>query len=79
MMQFFVHSQSSDRKRTENSCEIFVILYKGDNFWVFLFAYLHIKHLLKGAYYKRKEFAPMGSKFFPFIVGPFFRRKNYFW
>ena len=45
--------------------------YKGDNFHDFLFAFLHIKSLLKGIYFKRKEFAPRGSKFFPFRVEPF--------
>ena len=28
-------------------------------------------NLLKGVYSKRKEFAPKGSKFFPFRVDPF--------
>ena len=28
----------------------------------------------KGVYYKRKAFAPKGSKCFPFIVNPYFRR-----
>ena len=44
--------------------------YKGNKFWDFLFVFLHIRHL-KGAYTKRKEFTPCGSKFFPFRVGPF--------
>ena len=28
-------------------------------------------HVLKGVCFKRKEFAPKGSKFFPFTVDPF--------
>ena len=32
-----------------------VIVYKGDNFCRFLFAFLHIKPLLKGVYSKRKK------------------------
>ena len=31
---------------------------------------------LKGGYSKRKEFAPKGSKFFPFIVDPCLERSN---
>ena len=31
----------------------------------------HFASLLKGVYSKRKEFAPLGSKFFPFRVDPF--------
>ena len=58
---------------------------KGDNFWDFLFGYsahqspsekestLREKNLptFKGVYSKRKEFAPNGSKFFPFGGDPF--------
>ena len=47
---------------------------KGDNFCVFLFAFLHNKSLLKRVkwiYSKRKEFAPSGSKFFSFREDPY--------
>ena len=44
---------------------------KGDNFPVSLFPFLYTNPLLKGVYPKRKEFAPKGSKFFPFRVDPF--------
>ena len=37
----------------------------------FLFASLHTRPNLKGVYFERKEFAPMGSKFFHFKVDPF--------
>ena len=40
------------------------------NFCDFLFALLHIKPLLKRGL-KRRDFAPRGSKFFPFRVTPF--------
>ena len=30
----------------------------------------------KGVYYKRKEFAPTGSKFFPFIIDSFTERRR---
>ena len=45
--------------------------YKGDNFCDFMFALLYIKSLLKNIYSKKKEFAPCGSKFFPFRVDSF--------
>ena len=48
-----------------------VILYKGGNFCDFLFAFLHTSLLLKGANSKRKEFSPVGSKFFPLSVDSF--------
>ena len=41
---------------------------KGDKFCDFLYAFLYSNPLLKGVYSKRKEFAPKGSKFFPFRV-----------
>ena len=44
---------------------------KRDNFYDFLIAFLRIIPLLKRVYFKRKEFAPMRSKFFPFKVDPF--------
>ena len=49
---------------------IFAILYKGDNFWEYLFALLNTKPLLERVYFKKKEFAPTGSKFFHFRVDP---------
>ena len=45
--------------------------YKGDNCCYFLFALLHIKIISKRVYSQRKEFAPHGSKFFPFRVDLF--------
>ena len=48
------------------------MFYKGDNFCDFLFAFLQSKSLLKKSLlYKRKEFAPRGSKFLPFRVDAF--------
>ena len=44
------------------------ILYKGDNFCDFIFTFLHASPFWKGVYYKREEFAPIGSKFFSFTV-----------
>ena len=41
-------------------------LLEGDNFCDFLFEFLLTKHFLKWVYYKSKEFASIGSKFFPF-------------
>ena len=41
-----------------------------DSFCDFLFPFLYIKHW-KGVYSERKEFAPRGSKFFPFRVDLF--------
>ena len=47
------------------------ILNKGDNFCDFLFAFLRTDPFWKRVYSKRKEFAPKGSKFLPFIVDHF--------
>ena len=48
------------------------IYYKGDNFRGFLFAFsAHQALSEKRVYTKKKEFASLGSKFFPFIVDPF--------
>ena len=45
---------------------------------VFLFCFPTYKHLLKKrAYSKSKDFAPEGSKFFPFRVGPFSGQKHF--
>ena len=49
------------------------IFFKGDYLCDFLFASKHTKALLKRVYFKRKEFAPKGSKFFPFTVDPLCR------
>ena len=61
---------------TEPCCNLKVNLYfsailnKADNF-VFMFAFLYTIALLKRNHSERKEFAPMGSKFFPFRVDSF--------
>ena len=49
------------------------IFYKVDNFYYFLFDFLHSYQAPseKGIYSERKEFAPKGSKFFPFRVDTF--------
>ena len=44
---------------------------KEGNFCDLLFAFQYIQSFWKDVYSKRKEFAPNGSKFFPFRVGPF--------
>ena len=44
----------------------YAILLKGDNFFCFPAQQAPLKRRL----HKRKEFAPMGSKFFPLKVGP---------
>ena len=49
-------------------CRFSAIFCKGDDFCNFLFAFLYIKPPLKKVHSKRKEFAPFGSKFFPFWV-----------
>ena len=41
--------------------------YKGDNFYGFLFAFLHTNSFWKRIYSKRKEFAPHGVD--PFLEG----------
>ena len=42
----------------------------GDNFCIFLLPIMHtMTPFWKGVYSKRKEFAPTGSKFFPFRIG----------
>ena len=48
-------------------------MYKGHNFCDFLLTFLYTKLVLKRVYSKREEFAPMGSKFFPFRVDPILR------
>ena len=40
------------------------------------FVFLYMKPLLKRVYFKRKEFAPKGSKFFPFKVDLFSKGKQ---
>ena len=44
---------------------------KGDNFFDFFLLSCTYTPFWKGVYSKRKEFAPKGSKFFPFRVEPF--------
>ena len=49
--------------RGHDTCDRFsVILCKGVNFCDFLYAFLYTKPLLKGAFSKRKEFAPIKGK-----------------
>ena len=60
-----------DLRRLDILGRFFCHFYKGDNFCDFLFAYLCTNPLLKGVFSKMKEFAPTGSKFFPFRVDPF--------
>ena len=43
-----------------------MIRFQGRQLWKVVFFFL-----LKGVYFKRKEFAPKWSKFFPFNVDPF--------
>ena len=51
----------------------------GRHFGDILFSFLRSKSLLKGVYYKRKEFAPPGSKLFPLKVNAYSKgRKNNF-
>ena len=52
------------------------LIIRETNFVVFLFVFLHIKPLPKKVNSKRKEFAPLGSKFFPFKVDPFSKRNK---
>ena len=47
------------------------VFHKGLNICNFLFAFLRSNSLLKGVYSIRKEFAPSGSKFFPYSVDPY--------
>ena len=54
------------------------IFFKGDNFYDFLFSFLHTKPHMKGIYSKRIEFAPLWSKFFPFRVDLFPFRSGLF-
>ena len=47
------------------------IFYKGENFVISSLLSCTQSPFWKGTYYKKNEFAPTGSKFFLFIVGPF--------
>ena len=47
------------------------ILIQGRQLFDFLIALLYTKPLLERVFSKRKEFAPYGSKFFPFRKTPF--------
>ena len=58
---------------------IFCNFYKDDNLCDFLFAFLRTKSLIKGVNSKRKEFAPTGSKFFPFRVDRLSEGRQQFW
>ena len=51
-----------------------VVFYKGDNTFTSCFPFWIPNPFSKGAYSKRKEFAPIGSKFFPFRVDHFFKK-----
>ena len=57
----------------KHSSTFSTIFYKEDNFWYFLFAVWMFNPFRKGVYSKRKEFAPTGSKFFPFRVDTVFQ------
>ena len=63
-------------KEARYTLKIVRYFYKGDSIYrtslknLFLSIFLY-KSRLKGVYFKRKEFAPRGSKFFPFKVYPF--------
>ena len=50
---------------------IFYHFYKGDNYCDFVCVPAHQISSEKGVYSKREEFAPKGSKFFPFRADPF--------
>ena len=47
------------------------IFHKEDIFAYFRFAFLYTNSLLERIYSIREEFAPSGSKFFPYRVDPF--------
>ena len=49
----------------------FSAFYTRENFCDFLFAFTYTNPLLKRGLLIRKEFAPSGSKFFPYGVDPF--------
>ena len=67
-------------KQTGHTWKFSAIFLHGDTFCDFLFASLHIKQLLKRVFSKRKEFAPIGSKFFPVLEKtPFWRGQNQVW
>ena len=57
----------------------FSAFYKGHNFYDFLFAFLHTKPLLKWVLSKKKESAPLGSRFFLFRGNPFQKRGKAIW
>ena len=52
---------------------------KGDNFFDFFLLSCTYTPFWKGVYSKRKEFAPKGSKFFPFRVEPFSEGRKTMW
>ena len=64
--------QTVVKLRGLNTLGVFsAMFHKRDNFCDFLLAFLHIKLLLNRICSKREEFAPIGSKFFPFKVDCF--------
>ena len=54
----YVHLSRHDLK---DSADFLAILYKGDNFNDFLFAFLHTKFFWKEVYFKMKELPPKGG------------------
>ena len=52
------------------------LLCTGDRICDFPFAFLHTVSLIKGGYFKKKEFDPEGSKFFHFRADTFSREAN---
>ena len=51
-----------------------VMIYKGDNFWDFMFTFQHFQIFLKKVYLKSDEFAPKVGKFIPISKDPFWNR-----
>ena len=61
----------------DTSGRVVAISAKGDIFWDFLSALLYAYSLLRRVYSVRKEFAPLGSKFFPYRADPFSETNNF--
>ena len=57
--------------RLDTHGKISTIFKRGATFFDFCYALRHTTPLLKKVYSKRREFAPLGSKFSPFRVDPF--------
>ena len=66
IMKVQIHMNPFWYKGTEHTWRFSTIFDKGDNFYDLLFAFLHTNPLWKRVFSKREEFAPIGSKFFPF-------------